>query len=122
MLELLAEFLLQMILEALAELGLHSVKEPFRKPPNPWFAAVGYGIFGVIAGIISLFIVPHHLVQGGILRLANLIVSPLLAGLVMSLVGRWRVRQGQAIWRIDRFAYGYFFALALASVRFFFAH
>ena len=39
---------------------------------------------------------------------------------MMSLIGRWRASHGQEILRIDRFAYGYLFALALALVRFVF--
>ena len=37
---------------------------------------------------------------------------------LMATIGAWRIRRGQAVWRIDRFAYGYLFALGLALVRF----
>jgi hypothetical protein len=33
----------------------------------------------------------------------------------------WRARHGKPVLRIDRFAYGYLFALAFALVRFLFA-
>jgi len=39
----------------------------------------------------------------------------------MSAMGYWRARRGQAVLRIDRFAYGYLFALTFALVRFWFA-
>lgn len=42
-------------------------------------------------------------------------------GLLMSAMGTWRRRRGEELLRIDRFAYGYVFALALAIVRFQFA-
>lgn len=55
-------------------------------------AAWGYAIFGLLAG-----------------------------GLLMSLLGTWRTGRSQSLLRIDRFAYGFLFALALALVRFRFA-
>ena len=49
---------------------------------------------------------------------AGLAVTPVLAGLAMGVLGAWRQRRGQELLRLDRFAYGYLFALALALVRF----
>lgn len=121
LLEVVGEFLLQTVLEMLAELGLHSVGEPFRKQPNPWLAAFGYAIFGAAAGGLSLLVLPNHLVAGEGWRFANLLVTPVAAGLMMCAMGVWRARRGQSLLRIDRFAYGYLFALALALVRFCFA-
>jgi hypothetical protein len=114
------EFLLQVIVEALVELGFHSLAEPFRKPPNPWLAGLGYGLLGAIAGGLSLLLFPAYLVSGG-WRWANLILTPVAVGLLMCLIGQWRVKRGQELLRIDRFAYGYVFALSFALVRFCFA-
>ena len=119
-LELVGEFLLQVIGEALVELGLHSMAEPFRRPPNPWFAAAGYTLIGVLLGGLSLLVVPHNLVPESA-RVVNLVVTPIAVGVAMALLGAWRARRGQAVLRIDRFAYGYLFALSMALVRFFFA-
>jgi len=120
--ELVGEFLLQLVLEALAELGLHTLKEPFNRRPNPWLAGTGYVLFGMLAGGISLWLLPDHLVRGEALRVVNLVVTPLGAGLMMCLLGSWRMRRGDTLLRIDRFAYGYLFALSLGLVRFLFAH
>ena len=119
-LELVGEFLLQVIGEALVELGLHSMAEPFRRPPNPWFAAAGYTLIGALLGGLSLLVVPHNLVPESA-RVVNLVVTPIAVGVAMALLGAWRARRGQAVLRIDRFAYGYLFALSMALVRFFFA-
>ncbi len=119
--EIVGEILLQVVLEALAELGLHSVAAPFRKPPNPWLAAIGYTIFGAAAGGLSLWLFPENFVVGEALRILNLVVTPIAVGLLMCALGAWRVRRGDAVLRIDRFAYGYLFALALALIRFWFA-
>lgn len=56
------------------------------------------------------------------LRLANLVFTPIVVGLLMAALGAWRAWHGQIILRIDRFSYGFLFALSLALVRFGFAH
>ena len=118
--EILGEFLLQVLGEALVELGFHALAEPFQKPPNPWFAAMGYALFGAILGGLSLLVFPNNLVPEP-WRLVNLFATPIAVGGLMVAMGAWRARRGQPVLRIDKFAYGYLFALALALVRFFFA-
>jgi hypothetical protein len=118
--EVVGEFLLQVLGEALVELGFHSLGEPFRKPPNPWLASLGYTLFGAILGGLSLLAFPDNFVPDAF-RIANLVLTPLAAGCVMTAMGAWRARRGEPVLRIDKFAYGYLFALSLAIVRFFFA-
>jgi hypothetical protein len=118
LLELLFEFLIQIIGEALLELGLHSLAEPFRKPPDPWLAALGYTLLGTIFGLTSLWLFPHHMVVSTDWRLFNLFITPVIAGVCMSLLGTWRVKRGQAVLRIDSFSYGFLFAICFALVRF----
>jgi len=120
LLEIFGEFLLQAVGEALLELGLHSLAEPFRRPPDPWLAALGYTLFGAIFGGLSLLVFPANLVAPP-WRVVNLVVTPIAVGGIMVLMGAWRAKRGQAVLRIDRFAYGYVFALSLAFIRFKFA-
>lgn len=119
--EVLGEFILQFFLEALVELGLHTIAEPFRKQPNPKVAALAYAMFGLALGGLSLLLFPDNLVRGSVLQLANLLFTPVAVGAAMAVMGAWRVRRGESPLRIDRFAYGYLFAFAVAAVRFFFA-
>lgn len=121
LLQALGEFLLQVLGEALMELGFHSLAEPFRSPPNPWLASLGYALIGAILGGLSLLIFPQHLTPSGLARYANLILAPVAVGLCMVGMGAWRARRGDPILRIDKFSFGYLFALSLALVRFFFA-
>lgn len=121
LLEMVGEILLQGIVEALAELGLHSLAAPFRKRPNPWMAAIGYSLFGAGCGGLSIWLFPAHLVTEEPLRILNLVVTPVVVGVLMSLMGAWRSHRGEPLLRLDRFAYGYLFALSLALVRFAFA-
>jgi len=117
-LELVAEFALQLFGELLIEVGLQAIADAFRRPAGPWLSAFGYAMLGGLVGGATLWVFPSHLVSSQVLRLVNLIASPLLAGLCMAWLGSWRAERGQRVLRIDTFAYGYLFALALALVRF----
>jgi hypothetical protein len=116
--ELLLEFLLQLIVEVAAEFGLHAVTAPFRRESNPFFAALGYAIFGAALGACSLWLFPKHMVHSPVIRIANLIVTPMVVGLCMAWLGSWRSQRGGALLRIDKFWCGALFALAFAAVRF----
>lgn len=118
--QLIGEVLLQIGFEALAELGVRSVRKP-KKPLNPWFAGIGYAIFGAIAGGFSLWLFPELFINSRGGQIASLIFTPIVAGAAMSTIGAWRRRRDQTLIRLDRFAYGYLFALAMALVRFAFA-
>ena len=116
------ELIFQVFGELLVELGLHSLAEPFRRQPNIWVAALGYLLLGGIVGALSVWLVPQHLTRDGWPRLVNLVVTPVLAGFAMTLMGLWRARRGDPVLRIDRFACGYLFALTVAVVRYNFAN
>ncbi len=118
-LQLIGEFLLQIVFEALAELGLHSIKAVFVERSHPMFASVGYIILGAAAGGISLLVVPHLIIHRPSHRIANLILTPLASGTVMSGVGALRRRRNEEVIRLDRFSYGALFALSMSVVRFF---
>lgn len=124
LLQFIAEIVLQIIFEALGELGVRSVQERFRrpKPIHPVLAATGYAIFGAIAGAISLWLFPVLFIASEWLRIANLIVTPVAAGSAMGAIGAWRRRRDEELIRLDRFSYGFIFALAMALVRFAWGH
>ncbi|MFG6467590.1 hypothetical protein [Roseateles sp. BYS87W] len=121
MLELLLELIFQVCGELLVELGLRSLAQPFQRQPNVWVAALGYLLLGGLVGAVSVWLFPGHFTREGWPRLLNLVVTPVLAGGAMTLIGLWRARRGEPLLRIDRFACGYLFALAVAVVRFNFA-
>jgi len=119
----LAEIFLQVFLEALAEVGLRALREPFRRERevSPWLAGFGYLIYGAAVGGASLWLFPAPFLQSAWARILNLAVTPLAAGAAMALLGAWRRKRGQPLIRLDRFSYGLLFALAMGTVRFFFA-
>jgi len=119
LLEFFFEILAQVAFELLAELGVRSLAEPFRRPRpvNPILAAIGYLIFGAIAGALSLLL-PKVLVISKALRQANLIITPVACGFIMAWLGKFRERRGATTVRLDTFMYGYLFALSMAVVRY----
>ena len=115
--EILFEFVLQFVLEVLVEIGAHKAKRD-RAPVNPVLALVAYlGIGGLLGGMSYLFF-PQQLISHPYAHVANLIITPIAVGLALGAVGAWRSRQGSELVRLDKFAYGYAFALAFALTRF----
>lgn len=115
--ELISEVALQIVFEVLLEIGLR----PFRGAGSrsPILAAIGYIALGAGAGAISLMIFPRLFLTARWSQILNLVITPLLAGLMMSALGAWRASRRQELIRLDQFAYGAFFALAMALMRFF---
>ncbi|HTT58327.1 MAG TPA: hypothetical protein VMF63_14525 [Opitutaceae bacterium] len=118
--ELLAEFLLEVALGALAAL----ISRAFRRfvvtvrRGNPITARVVFMLVGLACGFLSAGIFPHPLVHPSRFHGISLLISPVLTGLVMAWIGRaWR-RRGRSSVRIESFGYGFTFALAMALVRF----
>ena len=119
--EIFGEILIQIVFQALAEVGLHFFRRPDAapKPKSPWMLGIGYAVLGVIVGGISLWLHPASLIHSSLGRVANLVLGPIAAGLAMALIGAWRQRQGQQLLGLDRFSYGFIFALAAGLVRFY---
>ncbi|WII73746.1 hypothetical protein QJS83_07635 [Bdellovibrio sp. 22V] len=115
------EFFVEIIIQVLFELGFHSIAETFKRKPNPFVALIGYAVVGAICGGLSLLIVRNHFVNEGSLRVANLILTPLIVGALVSILGARRAKKGMELIRLDKFSYGYIFAFAMALVRYFFA-
>ncbi len=120
--QIFGELILQFIFEALAEAGLQAFRRASdRPPPNPWLAVAGYVLLGALCGAISLWLFPTFFIKSHVGRVVSLLVTPVLAGAGMALIGAWRRKRGEELLRLDRFAYGYAFALSMAAVRFSFA-
>jgi hypothetical protein len=88
---------------------------------GPVATAVAVVILGTGSGELSLFVFPHPLIHPLRMHGVSLLISPLITGLAMSLIGQQRRRRGKPIVAVESFAYGFTFALAMATVRFVFA-
>ena len=117
--EFLVELLLQIGIEVLAEFCLRAVGATLQSENarGPLFAALGYSILGACCGGLSLLVFPAAFLPAGGARVVHLMVSPVLAGGLMALVGRRRRRVGKSTIRFETFGYGYVFALAFAVTR-----
>jgi len=116
--QFLGEVLLQFLVEALFEIGLHALGNTFKKEKHPLLSTIGYALWGGIAGVISLLILPQSIVTGHGPRLIGLVTIPLIAGAAMMVVGQWRSRKGQDLVKLDRFGYAFVFAFVMTLVRF----
>ena len=120
--EFCGELLIQLLFQALFELGIHAFqrKTPSERkgPVSPWVAAPMYLAIGAGIGFVSVLVVPGSVIPTLFGRIANLLLMPFASGAFMSLMGAWRRKRGEEIVRIDRFWYGFLFALGMGLVRF----
>ena len=117
--EIILEILAEIFIQILFELGSHSLIEPFRKRPSAVWSFIGYLIFGALAGSVSCLFFKELLVKDTTFQIVNLFVTPVVSGYVMATLGKLREKKGVELIRMDKFAYGFAFAFAMALVRFF---
>lgn len=118
LLQFLGELLLQAFFELLLELGIHGLADTFKRPKNAALSTIGFMVWGMIAGGISLWVFPSSHIHNAIFRKLNLIVTPVALGFMMTLIGKLRLRKSQDLVRLDQFGYAFVFAFAMALVRF----
>ena len=115
------EVVLPMIGEILFEFLLHCLGQPFvsRERRNAVFTGIGYFMIGLVLGGLSLLVFPESFARSENFHGISLLITPVVGGLVMAAIGRWRERHGETLLRLDSFVYGFIFAFAMALVRFF---
>ena len=129
MFEFLLEAFLELIAAAVLDLATRASLGVFKGiaeaiKGNRVLTSIIYALLGALAGALSLLVLPHPLIHRqhptpfhGI----SLIISPLFAGVVLSLVGNLLRRLGKRVTPLETFGYGFAFALGMAVVRFFLA-
>jgi hypothetical protein len=119
--QLFAEFALQILFEAAAELGLNLFRRSEQKIRNPFILTNGFFAWGLAAGVISLLLFRHSFIANPGLRMLNLAVGPLVIAGIMQLAGKIKARRNLDLVGLDRYGYAFAFAFGMALVRFFFA-
>lgn len=124
------EFLFEIVFELFSELFLeilwsvfsHSLLTPFatHDKDNRIGSFISYAIVGIISGFISIYIFPSSFIKNETIQLINLIPSPIILGILFSWYGRIREKKGLETIALDKFSYGYIFALSMGIVRYFF--
>lgn len=117
MIEFIFEVLLQLVFEILEVVFTSGAGKRERESQSPIVTAIIYIAFGIMAGFVSLWIFPQAFIHNSLGRIANLILTPVLMGLLAAAFAAWRAGDGQGL-RLGRFINGYVFALSLALVRF----
>ena len=110
----------QVLFELVATLGWESVKDSARRErqATPVLAGTGHLMLGVLAGILSLLIVPRRLAPHSPLPGLSLLASPIATGIAMHWLGEfWRGR-GRDRPILFSFRAGAIFAFGMALVRF----
>jgi undecaprenyl pyrophosphate phosphatase UppP len=117
--ELFSELFGQIVLEFFIDLGLRALKDAAhsqtKQHPIPLF--IGYLLLGAVIGGISTAFLPDHFIKKPLMRWVNLIVTPAIAGMLMGWVGGWNDKRGRRVINLERFPFGWAFAIGLAVVR-----
>lgn len=127
LLEILLQFVIeifgQLLFEALAEMVIRIFAKAFgfERPQNNLPAGFGYVALAGVSGYISVAMFPHYFLTHPELRIANLLISPVIVGFLMGLRGRRLMKKQKESIRLDSFAYGFLFAFVFGMVRFWLA-
>jgi len=118
-----AELLLELAGEAILDFVLRAVAQVFEDSEisSPVLASVGYWLLGVLTGGLSLLVFPHPMVHPSRIHGISLLINPVIAGLVMSLIGSTLRKWDKRVVQIENFGYGFAFAFGMALLRFLFA-
>ncbi len=119
--EIFGEAILELVAGLLVDLLSRAFRKLFSPDTGPFAAATGYLALGMATGGMSLLLFPHPLVHPARIHGISLVISPVITGLVMSLLGSILRRSGKEPTRIESFGYGFAFALGMAAIRFLFA-
>jgi len=84
-------------------------------------AIPGHLLLGGIFGFLSILLFPHPLMHPTRFHGISLLLSPILTGLFMSLIGAAIRRRAKTSIRIESFGYGFLFAFGMAMIRLIFA-
>ncbi|HYK05643.1 MAG TPA: hypothetical protein VE974_28095 [Thermoanaerobaculia bacterium] len=115
--EILFELVLQIVVELFGEALLHSFSES--TGARRLFTLLGYALLGAVFGALTITFMPAHLIRNPDLRIANVVMTPLLVAALMSWIGATRRRKEKRVVRMEEFTHAYAFALSFAVARYF---
>ena len=120
--EIILELLLELFGELFMDLLIHvGVRVPWvHRIGNNVLAGGILFVVGAVIGVLSLIYFPKAFVRSESLHGISLVITPVLAGLAMELIGRIRRRQRKLVIRLENFWYAYAFAFGMALIRFYF--
>ena len=120
LLELLAEFIFQFVMElffsSVARLFPITAYKPHKK--SPWLVALILLSLGAITGTLSATFFPHPLVPHSRFHGISLLLAPLLTGGAMAVFGAILRSKNRQPLTFENFCYGFTLALGMAAARF----
>src|ERR1700761_266771 len=94
---LLLQFVFEMLLEVLGSLPWDAFSYRWDDKDQGFGLGVLAFTAGCLLGGASLLMFPHTLLHHGWSRIGNLVVAPLLSGLVARSMAKWRERKGREV-------------------------
>ena len=121
--EFLVEFVFQFLAEIVVDLIVHSAsRTPWIRRTATWLlTAILYFGVGLLIGWLSLWFFPRAFVRSATLPGISLLITPVLCGLGMGMIGTVRKRRGKAVVHLESFSHGFLLALGMTLIRFLFA-
>jgi hypothetical protein len=118
--ELLVDFLLQLAFELLLSFLWRKARAARWKLRriSLWFILPILGVLGACVGWISILIIPSSIFHPGRVHGLSLIISPLLTGMTMAIIGLNLARRRKMPSPLESFSGGCSFALGMALIRF----
>jgi hypothetical protein len=93
-----------------------------REDRNIVLTILGYGLLGLLAGLLSLAVAPNYLIKEPNYQIINLIITPIIIGICMAVLGGLLRRRNKTVLAFDSFANGYAFALVMSLSRWLWAN
>jgi uncharacterized membrane protein YfcA len=107
---------LQIVIELFGDAVIHALAET--SGVRRLVTLAGYAFIGAAAGAVTIFVLPQHLIRNPDLRIANLVITPLLVATLMACIGAIRRRNDKRVVRMEEFTHAYAFALSFALARY----
>ena len=119
LLQIFLEFLLQVVGGLITDVVLHVLSRfiQSRRTLNALITLIMYLGFGLFVGWLSILVFPKAFVRSSNLHGISLLITPVLAGFMMSAIGWIRLRKGKLRIRLETFSCGFVFAFGMALIR-----
>ncbi len=116
------EFLIELLFELLLQIFGDAILDGLMRSRSPVASTVGNSmaacLFALILAGISLVIFPGHLIEDKELRIAALIVLPIVNGILMAMIGRHLIRIGRKRSGYEHFFPAFAFSFVFGAIRF----
>ncbi len=120
MLEILFEILGEIIINALGEIGIESLRQSLKRKEetNKFLALLGCFLVGLLFGYLGIVILPRKMFYYQTIEGISLVIVPVVAGLIMHYWGQHRLSKGKSISTMSTFMGGAVFAFGASLIRF----